>query len=46
MNLNGEGQLTSAISYVTSEETMKIYQLTGHQEQDLGGNFTDALTRK
>ena len=24
---------------------MKIYQLTGHQEQDLGGNFTDALTK-
>ena len=42
---DGEGQLTSAISYVTSEETMKIYQLTGHQEQDLGGNFTDALTK-
>lgn len=42
---DGEGQLTSAISYVTSEETMKIYQLTGHQEQELGGNFTDALTK-
>lgn len=42
---DGEGQLTSAISYVVSDETLKIYQLTGHEEQSLGENFTDALTK-
>ncbi|HIT89719.1 MAG TPA: GldG family protein [Candidatus Merdenecus merdavium] len=32
---DGEGQLTSAISYVTSEDLPVIYQLTGHEEMDL-----------
>lgn len=45
MEFDGEGQLTSAISYVTSEDTVKIYQITGHEEQSLGGNFTDALEK-
>lgn len=39
MEFDGEGQLTSAISYVTSEDTVKIYQLTGHEEQSLGGTL-------
>ena len=42
---DGEGQLTSAISYVTSDETLTVYQLTGHEEQSLGSNFTDAIEK-
>ncbi len=32
---DGEGQLTSAISYVTSSDLPKVYVITGHQELDL-----------
>ena len=35
---DGEGQLTSAISYVTSENLPKVYVITGHQELDLSSN--------
>ena len=42
---DGEGKITSAISYVTSEDTLTIYQLTGHEEQNLGSNFTDAIEK-
>lgn len=43
---DGEGQLTSAISYVTSEDQPDVYVLTGHGETDLGSTFTDALEKK
>lgn len=42
---DGEGQITSAISYVTNESTPKYYTLTGHGEQSLGADFTEALTK-
>lgn len=35
---DGEGQLTSAISYVTSSDLPKVYVITGHQELDLSAN--------
>ena len=35
---DGEGQVTSAIAYVTSDDLPILYQLTGHDEQSLGSN--------
>lgn len=45
---DGEGQVTSAISYVTSEDTTKLYWITGHgevEESSLSSNFTDAVNK-
>ena len=42
---DGEGQITSAIKYVTSEEQAVIYALTGHGEGDLPETFSDNLTK-
>ena len=44
-DFDGEGQLTSAVSYVTSDSSPVVYELTGHEEQSLGGNFTDAIEK-
>ena len=41
-----EGQLTSAIDYVTTERIPKIYQLTGHGELTLEGNFAKSVERE
>lgn len=38
---DGEGQFTSAINYVTSEETEKLYYTTGHGE----ASFSDSVTK-
>ncbi len=35
-NFDGEGQLTSAIAYVTSGNLSKLYTVTGHGESSLG----------
>ncbi len=43
---DAEGQLTSAISYVTSENTTVMYAISGHGEATLSGNFTDALEKQ
>lgn len=43
---DGEGQITSAISYVTSENTTVMYAITGHNEATLSGGFTDALEKQ
>ena len=40
----GETNLTSAISYVTSENTSRIYYLTGHGESALSGTFASAVS--
>ncbi|SKB47864.1 ABC-2 type transport system permease protein [Lachnospiraceae bacterium] len=37
---DGEGQITSAISYVTTDNIPKLYIITGHNEDSLT-NFTD-----
>lgn len=42
---DGEGQLTSAIAYLTSDETAKIYELEGHSETELSGAMTDQITK-
>ena len=42
----GEGALTSAISYVTSEDLPKVYTLTGHGESDLSSTFADAVEQQ
>ena len=42
---DGEGQIVSALSYVTSEDLPTIYVLTGHGETDLGSTFTDAIEK-
>ena len=44
---DAEGQLTSAIQYVTmdSSELPLIYQVTGHGETSLSGNYTEAIEK-
>lgn len=42
---DGEGQITSAISYVTSGDVQKVYTITGHGETDLGNSFAQALEK-
>lgn len=42
---DAEGQLTSAIVYVTGEDMPVVYQLTGHDEQSLAGSFTDSIAK-
>ncbi len=41
-----EGQITSAIQYVTSENLPKIYMVTGHGEADLGTYAADYLEKQ
>ena len=41
-----EGQLTSALDYVTTDRIPKIYQITGHGEQELMGDFLKAVQRE
>ncbi len=42
---DGEGQITSAISYVTSGDLQTVYIVTGHGETDLGDSFSQALEK-
>lgn len=44
-SFDGEGQITSAIDYVVSDELPKIYLLSGHGEGALSDTFTNELTR-
>ena len=44
-SFDGEGQITSAIDYVVSDELPKIYLLSGHGEGTLSDTFSDELTR-
>jgi len=41
-----EGQLTSAIDYVTTESIPRVYQVTGHGELTLEGNFAGSVRRE
>ncbi len=43
---DGEGLLTSAISYVTSDSLPKMYILTGHNEAEISTEVTSRLTKK
>ncbi len=42
---DGEGQITSALSYVTSGDMQTVYTVTGHGETDLDSSFTEALEK-
>lgn len=42
---DAEGQITSAISYVLSEDMPKIYMVTGHGELELDSTFTDIIQK-
>lgn len=42
---DGEGQLTSAVNYVTNETEKTIYQSTGHGEGSLSETITDLLDK-
>ncbi len=42
---DGEGQITSAVSYVSSGNTAKIYYTTGHNEVAFDKNMTDLLDK-
>ncbi len=43
---DGEGQITSALDYVLSEDMPKVYLTSGHGEASLAGAFTTALNRE
>ena len=45
-SFDGEGAITSAIDYVTSEDLPVIYQLEGHGEQDLPDDFADQIEKE
>lgn len=45
-SFDGEGQITSAIHYVTSASVSKIYLVTGHGEDALSESFSSALERE
>lgn len=42
---DGEGAITSAISYCTSEDLPKMYLLKGHNEKDLNEKILDLLSK-
>jgi ABC-2 type transport system permease protein len=42
---DAEGQITSAIQYVTSGDLPKVYELTGHGEAALAGGFAEAVAK-
>lgn len=42
---DGEGQISSAVSYVTSDSQTSIYSLTGHQESSLSSTALDAMKK-
>ncbi len=42
---DGEGQITSAIGYVTSEDLPIMYTLSGHGEQDLDSSFKEDVQK-
>lgn len=43
--IDAEGQLTSAIAYVTSDESHVVYFTKGHGEPDYETGFTDLITK-
>ena len=45
-SFDGEGAITSAIDYVTSDELPKMYVLQGHGETDLPSEFEDQITKE
>ncbi len=44
-SFDGEGALTSAISYVSSEDNPKVYYLKGHGESELPSEFSKQISK-
>ena len=44
-SFDGEGQITSAVNYVTSDANRTVYTVTGHGEEDLSDYVTDAIDK-
>lgn len=45
-DFDGEGAITSAIDYVTSEEYPQLYLLEGHREADLPAAFAEQIEKE
>jgi ABC-2 type transport system permease protein len=45
-SFDGEGAITSAIDYVTSEKLPKLYALEGHGETELPGVFSEKIEKE
>ncbi len=45
-SFDGEGQITSAIAYVTAEDMPVVYTLTGHDEADLSTTVTSSIEKE
>ena len=45
-DFDGEGAITSAIDYVTSDEYPQVYLLEGHGEQELPADFTEQIEKE
>ena len=45
MEFDGEGQLTSAVNYVTGDVSKKIYRTAGHGEATLSATVTDLMDK-
>ena len=45
-SFDGEGQITSAIAYVTAEDMPVVYTLTGHDEADLSTTITSSIEKE
>lgn len=43
---DGEGQITSALAYVTNENMPKVYMITGHGEKEWESSFTTAIEKE
>ncbi len=42
---DGEGQITSALDYVSNDNNKIIYTMTGHSETDLGSNVSELIDK-
>ena len=42
---DGDGQLTSALSYVTTESTWKIYRISGHGESTFSATISELIDK-
>ena len=45
-SFDGEGQITSAIAYVSSEDLPKLYIVQGHGESGISSTLSSGLTRQ
>ena len=45
-SFDGEGQITSAIAYVTAEDMPVVYTLTGHNEAELSTTVTSSIEKE